>query len=277
MNLFHETGPYLTDVAQLCAIRDIWIQGPSGRLFVRIWVSEKPSSGVPIILFHDSLGCVELWRNFPAELCAHTGRQVIAYDRLGFGESDANPGKLSVDFIAKEAETDFAAVRQQLGIDRFILFGHSVGGGMAVNCAAKFSDDCVALITESAQAFVEDRTVQGIEEARELFKDPCQIERLKKYHGEKAEWVLDAWINSWLSPAFQSWSLTPVLPQVKCPVLAIHGIDDEYGSSRHPELIGQLAGGTAHVEIMPNTRHIPHREKEAAVVDLVARFVQPLD
>lgn len=248
-----------------------------GRLFVRIWSPENPAPGLPVILLHDSLGCVELWRDFPAALCAATGRQVIAYDRLGFGKSDAHPARLSLDFVAKEAHTGFASVRQQLDIHRFILFGHSVGGGMAVHCAARFNEACAALITESAQAFVEDRTVQGIEEARELFKDPDQVDRLKKYHGEKAEWVLDAWINSWLNPAFASWSLKPVLPQVKCPVLAIHGSDDEYGSSRHPELIGQLAGGTAQVEIMAGTRHVPHREKEDIVVGVVARFLESLD
>ena len=125
-----------------------WIQGPNGTLFVRIWSPERPSSQIPVFLLHDSLGCVELWRNFPAELCARSGRQVIAYDRLGFGQSDSHPGKPGVDFVAREAETDFAALRQQLGIDRFIVFGHSVGGGMAVNCAASFGEACAGLITE---------------------------------------------------------------------------------------------------------------------------------
>lgn len=257
--------------------QETWIPGQTGRLFARVWSPERPAARAPIILLHDSLGCVELWRNLPAELCGATGRQVIAYDRLGFGRSDANPEKLSLNFVAEQAETDFAAVRRQLDIGRFVLLGHSVGGGMAVNCAARFNDACVALITESAQAFVEDRTVRGLEEARGHFKGAGQIERLKKYHGEKAQWVLDAWINTWLDPAFASWSLRPVLPRVTCPVLAIHGIDDEYGSPRHPELIGQLAGGTAQVEIMDDTRHVPHREKEAVVVGMVARFLQSLD
>src|SRR5690606_14391332 len=123
------------------------------------------------------------------------------------------------------------------------------GGGMAVNCAARFPGDCIAVITESAQAFVEDRTVQGIEEARELFKDPAQVDRLKKYHADKTQWVLDAWINSWLDPAFASWSLEPVLPHMTCPALVIHGVQDEYGSTRHPELIGALAGNGAQLEI----------------------------
>jgi pimeloyl-ACP methyl ester carboxylesterase len=229
--------------------------------------------GSPIILFHDSLGSVELWRGFPAALATRTGRKVIAYDRLGFGQSDPRSDTLDMDFIADEAETYFPALRAELGINRFVAFGHSVGGGMAVNCAAKFSDTCDALITESAQAFVEDRTLQGIRAAQALFEDTAQVERLGRYHGDKARWVLDAWIDTWLSPAFSNWSLDSVLPRVTCPLLAIHGADDEYGSPRHPELIGRLAGGPTRVEVIPDTHHVPHREREAAVLDLVAEFL----
>lgn len=258
------------------AVQDIWVEGRGGRLFARVWSPAMATDRAPIILLHDSLGSVELWRGFPAALCAATGRQVVAYDRLGFGKSAPRPGKLALDFVASEAEHDFSAVRRELGIDRFVVFGHSVGGGMAVNCAARLGEACVALITESAQAFVEDRTVEGIEEARELFKDDSQIERLKRYHGDKTRWVLDAWIGSWLHPDFAAWSLAPALPRVKCPTLVIHGIDDEYGSPKHPQQIAEGVGGSARLEIMPDTRHVPHREKEAEVIRMLTDFLAPL-
>ncbi|MFU2488010.1 alpha/beta fold hydrolase [Thauera sp. WH-1] len=262
----------MSTAIQPTTVRDDWIAGRRGRLFVRTWSPASPSSLAPIVLLHDSLGCVELWRDFPAALCEATGRQVIAYDRLGFGRSEAYPGALALDFVAAEAEGDFAALTRQLGLERFIVFGHSVGGGMAVHCAARFPDACVALVTESAQGFVEDRTVQGIEDARQLFKEPGAVDRLKKYHGEKAQWVLDAWVNSWLHPAFADWSLRPVLPQVQCPTLVIHGIDDEYGSSRHPEMIAALSGGPAQLELMADTRHVPHREKAGEVIWMLRQF-----
>ena len=256
--------------------QDTAVDGQHGRLFVRTWSPETPSNLAPIVLLHDSLGSVELWRGFPSALCKASGRQVVAYDRLGFGKSDPHPGTLALDFIASEAEGDFAAVLRQLGIERFIVFGHSVGGGMAVHCAAHHRAACVALITESAQAFVEDRTVEGLEEARVFFKDSVQIDRLKRYHGEKAQWVLDAWIESWLDPAFATWSLRPVLPQVACPTLVIHGIDDEYGSSAHPELIAELCGGPARLQLMADTRHVPHRERETEVIELLKPFISAL-
>lgn len=256
---------------------DVWLEHPQGRLFARVWTPAgdpgKPVQEAPIVLFHDSLGCVDLWRDFPGDLSAATGRRVIAYDRLGFGHSDARGDKLAMDFIADEAKSYFPVVRGQLGIEKFIAFGHSVGGGMAVNCAARFAADCEALVTIAAQAFPEDRTLQGIRVAKEQFRDEKQVERLRKYHGEKARWVLDAWIETWLHPEFASWSLAPVLPQVTCPVLAIHGIHDEYGSTRHPEMIGQLSGDRSRIEIIPDTYHTPHRERPELVINLVSEFM----
>lgn len=257
-------------------MQDFRIDGPGGCLFARTWSPAEAARRAPVVLLHDSLGSVELWRGFPEALCAATGRQVVAYDRLGFGRSDAHLGTLASDFIAAEADGGFAAVRRALHIDRFVLFGHSVGGGMAVNCAARFGAACVGLITESAQSFVEDRTVAGIAEARELFKDPGQVDRLGRYHGDKAQWVLDAWINSWLHPAFATWSLKPVLPLLTCPALVIHGADDEYGTPRHPQLIAELSGGPVALAIMADTRHVPHREKEPEVIALVEDFLRSL-
>ena len=251
---------------------DFRVQLPAGGLFVRKW-SPVRTQGNPIVLFHDSLGSVELWRTFPSALAARTGRAVFAYDRLGFGRSDPRADTLGIDFIADEASMFFPALREQLDIGRFVACGHSVGGGMAVHCAANCADACDALITESAQAFVEDRTVAGIRAAQALFEDPAQVERLGKYHGDKARWVLDAWIDTWLSPNFADWSLDGVLPRVTCPLLAIHGSDDEYGTPCHPERIGRLAGGPVRVEVMPETHHVPHREREAVVLELISGFL----
>jgi pimeloyl-ACP methyl ester carboxylesterase len=256
-------------------VRDHGIAHPRGRLFARSWApAGGESSAAPIVLLHDSLGCVELWRDFPAALCEATGRRVVAYDRLGFGRSDARDDKLALNFIADESRSYFPVVLKHFGIERFVVFGHSVGGGMAVNCAAEWPAVCEALITVSAQAFVEDRTVQGLRVAKEQFKEPGQMERLARYHGDKARWVLDAWLETWLSPEFAAWSLTEVLPRVSCSVLAIHGAEDEYGSARHPELIGERAGGSAQVELLEGTGHMPHRERASQVVELAADWLR---
>lgn len=256
---------------------DMRIDHPRGRLFVRTWNAGDDSGGsgekAPVVLFHDSLGCVDLWRDFPARLSAATGRRIIAYDRLGFGHSDPRADRPALDFVADEAHTFFPVLRERLGLGKFVALGHSVGGGMAIHCATRFSADCDALITESAQVFAEDRTLQGIRAAKQQFMDDAQLERLRKYHGDKAKWVLDAWTETWLDPAFASWSLAEVLPRVACPVLAIHGEFDEYGSTRHPELIGRLSGGPSQVEIMKDTNHVPHRERPDSTISLISGFL----
>ncbi|HJU99097.1 MAG TPA: alpha/beta hydrolase [Burkholderiaceae bacterium] len=255
---------------------DHWIATRQGRLLARSWQPPNPVSAdgsAPIVLLHDSLGSIQLWRAFPAALAAGTGRQVIAYDRLGFGQSDPRSDDIGTDFIKQEAAVFFPLVLRHFGLDRFIAMGHSVGGGMAVHCAARHADACVALITESAQAFVEDRTRAGILAAKASFQQEPSFARLRQYHGDKARWVLDAWTETWLSPAFAPWSLDEVLPLVRCPALVMHGGDDEYGSCQQPERIAGLLGGPAQLAIMPGVRHVPHRENEGAVVDRIATFL----
>ena len=254
--------------------QDMFINTDQGRLFSRLWLPGSPRADkTPIILFHDSLGCVTLWRTFPAVLSQATGRTVIAYDRLGFGKSAPHPGRQRYDFIHREAEIMFPLICQQLNIERFIALGHSVGGGMAVHCAARYPEACEAVITESAQAFVEERTLNGIRDARQAFARSANVARLERYHDDKAQWVLDAWVDTWLSPEFSDWSLGEVLPHVVSPLLAIHGDQDEYGSVRNPEFICQHAGGKSTLKVLAGIRHVPHREDEGAVVDLVAQFL----
>jgi pimeloyl-ACP methyl ester carboxylesterase len=231
----------------------------------------------PILLFHDSLGCVELWRDFPEQLAVAARRSVVAYDRLGFGRSDPHPGALPLSFIRDEAMATVPRLCETLGIDPFIPFGHSVGGGMAIATAAHLSERCVAVVTESAQSFVEDRTRSGLLAARVEFGRPGQIERLARYHGAKARWVLDAWIETWLSPEFADWRLDDDLRSVRCPILALHGDQDEYGSAHHPERIARLTQGPSRAVILEGCGHVPHREQPARVLDEVTRFLASLE
>ncbi|MDR4126961.1 alpha/beta fold hydrolase [Yanghanlia caeni] len=264
----------MTDSSPLTTCGDQWIQLPQGRIFARRWCASESAQGSPIVLLHDSLGCVELWREFPRALSQATGRDVVAYDRLGFGRSDPRTGRPSLHFIQEEAHHVFPALCERLGIDRFVVLGHSVGGGMAVHCAAHLPERCEAVVTLAAQAFLEDRTTHGVREAGEQFSAPQQMERLARYHGDKAPWVLDAWTGCWLHPDFAQWSLLDVLPRVRCPILAIHGANDEYGSRRHPELIGEYAGAGARVEILPEVGHLPHREAPDAVLARVTELLR---
>ncbi len=247
------------------------VSSAGGRLYVKSWC--MAGSAAPIVLMHDSIGCVALWRDFPVALAQATGRTVLAYDRLGFGQSDPHPGLLAEDFIAQEAEHGFRTVSDALGLQDFVVLGHSVGGGMAVNIAARFPERCRAVITEAAQAFVEDRTTAGIRDARTQFALPGQVDRLGKYHGDKAAWALSSWIDTWLSPSFSSWNLDCALAGLRCPLLAIHGEDDEYGSMAHPARMARLSGAPVTTLALPGCGHVPHREQPESVLQAIAGFL----
>jgi pimeloyl-ACP methyl ester carboxylesterase len=246
---------------------------PGGEVYVRTWTPAAGISKIPVVLLHDSLGCVAMWRQFPALLAGKLGRPVIAYDRLGFGRSSARTELPSLRFIAEETETFLPVITSALGIARLIPFGHSVGGCMAIVWAGLLGETCPAVVSESAQAFVEGRTREGVLRAKEEFSQPAMMSRLEVYHGTKASWVVRAWTQLWLSPQYASWSLAKDLPKVRCPLLAIHGEQDEYGSVRFPEMICELAGGAAEKLIIPGCGHVPHREKPDVVLDAVDRFL----
>ena len=249
-----------------------WIETPPGRLYSKTWIPRNNSGAAPILLFHDSLGCVALWRDFPALLSAALGRTIVAYDRLGFGRSDANRHAPTQDFIAAEAELVVPLLCEQLDISNFVACGHSVGGGMAVETGASFPGRCEAVITIAAQAFVEARTLEGIRTARQEFRSPDNFARLVKYHGDKAQWVLSAWLDTWLSPQFAGWSLDPALGRLQCPGAAIHGDNDEDGSVEHPK---RIAGDVGAVRILEGIGHTPHRECPDLLVKTIGDLLRP--
>lgn len=254
-------------------IEEIFAIVSCGSIYVRKWIPETVATESPMVLLHDSLGCVDLWRDFPGELAVSLERPIIAYDRLGFGRSSARNGLPSINFIGEEAEIFFPAVRAASGFTGFSLFGHSVGGAMALMIAASLGASCEMVVTESAQAFVEQRTREGIIAAREQFQNPEQLKKLGRWHGDKARWVLDAWTETWLSPEFSSWSLAPCLGKVLCPVLAIHGDLDEYGSLEFPRSIVSGVKGPSRMEVLEQCGHVPHREQGERVLQLVSGFI----
>ncbi|WEJ74292.1 alpha/beta hydrolase [Pseudomonas sp. PSE14] len=253
--------------------REHWISTEKGQLFAQDWTPDE-TRGEPILLLHDSLGCVALWRDFPEQLARTTGRPVIAYDRLGFGRSERHPGALPLGFIDDEARVNLPALQQHFGFERCVVFGHSVGGAMAVACAAQHPQACAALITESAQAFVEHQTRDGIRAAEQEFAQEGQLERLQKYHGEKAFWVLRAWVDTWLSNDFSDWNLDAELALVKCPILSLHGEQDEYGSAAHPERLTSVPGVPSVLKLLPDCGHVPHRQQQAVVLEAVEEFLR---
>lgn len=227
---------------------------------------------VPLVLLHDSLGCVGMWRSFPEQLASTLKRPVIAYDRLGFGQSQQMHESMPLTFIEDEMHSAFVAVKEFFKLNHYALLGHSVGGGMAV-CIAARDPNCSHLISIAAQAFVELRTRDGIRAAQKSFEDPKQFARLNKWHGPRAKWVLDAWTIPWLSSEFDDWGLEPFSSKVMCPTLVIHGVNDEFGSVAFPQAIYDSVGGYKELMLIEHCAHMPHRERTEAVIEKVKEFL----
>jgi pimeloyl-ACP methyl ester carboxylesterase len=247
---------------------------PGGSVFAREWTPHDCIAGAsPVVLLHDSLGSVELWRDFPALLARATRRTVIAYDRLGFGQSSARHHPPSMRFINEEAEVYFPAIREALGFTGFSLVGHSVGGGMSLVIAATMPDFCEHVVSESAQSFLEPHTLDGIRAAKVQFENPAYFAKLTRFHGDKARWVLDAWTETWASPDFTDWNLDEYLHRVRCPALVIHGDMDQFGSVEFPRRIVRGVRGGSQLEIIAGCGHVPHREQPERILSLVADFL----
>jgi len=252
-------------------IKEFTVVVPGGHIYVKQWCPRHKLRNSVLILLHDSLGSIAQWRDFPAKLAKRLSCRVIAYDRLGFGLSSPRNELPSVRFVEEEALVYFPFLKASLAIDQYMLLGHSVGGGMAINIAA-IDSDCNGLVTLSAQSHVEEMTLVGIQKAKKMFAKPEQIAKLKRWHQEKAPWVIRAWTERWLSREFRQWNLKKCIANVYCPVLVIHGDQDEYGSNAFPEFISANTSGSARKIILKDCGHAPHKEKTEVVIDLIEKF-----
>lgn len=217
--------------------------------------------GRPTIVFlHDSLGCIQLWRDFPNKLCEETQCNLLVYDRLGYGKSGSftNTSRKN-DYLEIEADV-LSLLLQQQKINDAILFGHSDGGSIALIAAAKYPSQVKGAITEGAHIFVEEITLNGIRQAVESYRRTDMKERLEKYHGDKTDAVFSAWTGTWLSKEFKDWNIENFLPRIECPVLVIQGEKDEYGSLEQVTGIMLQVSGAANKLIIPSVGHTPHKD-----------------
>lgn len=176
-----------------------------------------------IVFLHDSLGCTQLWRDFPALLAEAAQCNILVYDRLGYGKSFSMLSH-ERDNHYMETEADLLNdLLNELNIQQAILFGHSDGGTIALIAASKYPEKIKAVICEAGHIFVEDVTVNGVREALEVYQTTNLPERLAKYHGDKVEMMVQAWTKIWLSDRFRSWNIEYLLKNIQVPLLFIQG------------------------------------------------------
>lgn len=229
-----------------------------------------------LVFLHDSLGCTQLWRNFPSELGKSVRCNVLVYDRLGYGKSfPMFTHQRENNYMETEADI-LNDLLNELKIDHAILFGHSDGGTIALIAASKYPEKISAVICEAGHIFVEDITVQGVKDAWEAYKTTNLPERLAKYHGDKTEMMVKAWTEIWLSERFKAWNIEPILKNIMAPLLFIQGENDEYGTLDQLEKTVSQVSGTAEKFIIPGAGHTPHKELPEIVLEKAAGFINSI-
>ncbi len=227
-----------------------------------------------LVFLHDSLGCVQLWRDFPTKLAEATDCNVLIYDRLGYGKSEPmSTHKRPTNYMELEADI-LNDLLNELNIDNAILFGHSDGGTIALLTASKYPKNIKAVIVEAAHIFVEDVTLQGIYEAIETYKNTNLPERLEKYHGTKVDALFKAWTETWTRQDYRMWNIEHFLPNITCPLLFIQGENDEYGTLAQVEKTISQVSGKAEKYILPNVGHTPHKEEMENVLNKSVDFIR---
>ncbi|MCW3168043.1 alpha/beta hydrolase [Chryseobacterium sp. 09-1422] len=229
-----------------------------------------------IVFLHDSLGSVQLWRDFPEKLAEATQCNFLIYDRLGYGKSfPMTTHKRENNYMELEADL-LNDLLSELNINDAILFGHSDGGTIALITASKYSEKVKALICEAGHIFVEDITVQGVKDALNAYRTTNLPERLQKYHGDKVDVIVKAWTDIWLSDQFRTWNIEPMLKNIACPLLFVQGENDEYGSLDQVDKTVTQISGNSEKFIIPNVGHTPHKETPEIVLNKATEFVNSI-
>ena len=231
--------------------------------------------GLPaILMLHEGLGCIAMWRHFPERVAAVTGCRVIVWSRAGYGHSQPYAEARTPRYMHREALEVLPALLAELGVERPLLFGHSDGASIALIFAGAFPEVPLGVIVMAPHEFVEEETLTGISAARETWTATDMAQRLGRYHAD-VERVFFDWNDTWLSPLFRDWNIEEFLPPIRCPVLAIQGEDDEYATMRQIEVIAERVPDTTLLRL-PQCGHSPHRDQPAAVLGAVDAFVRRL-
>ena len=240
------------------------------------WIGRERAAAPLIVFLHEGLGSLSAWRDFPQRLCDAAGCRGLVYSRPGYGRSTPRAAEEAwgLDFMHRQAHEVLPALLQALGVDDapYWLFGHSDGGSIALLHAARFTGRVAGAIVVAPHIRVEDLSVASIEKAREAYSDTDLRARLARHHDDpdSAFW---GWNDIWLHPPFRDWSIEDEIASIACPLLAVQGVDDEYGTLDQIRGIARRVPGTQLLELA-DCGHAVHRDQPAALINASLGFLR---
>jgi pimeloyl-ACP methyl ester carboxylesterase len=238
------------------------------------WIAPQRVHRPLLVFLHEGLGSRSMWRDFPRRLCDAGGFRGLVYSRPGYGRSTPRPGdeRWDVDFMHLQAHELLPMLLRALAVTQAPwCFGHSDGGSIALLYASRFTDATAGVIALAPHLFVEDLSVASIRRTREAFTDTDLPQRLARHHDDvdSAFW---GWNDIWLHEPFRRWNIEAELATIRCPVLAMQGINDEYGTLEQIRRIRHHLPFAQLLEL-PDCGHSPHRDQPDQVVAASAGFI----
>jgi len=230
------------------------------------------ADGPTLVFLHEGLGSISQWRDFPERIVEETGLPAMVYARYGHGQSEVLQQSHGVDFMHCEALESLPELLRVLGIERPILIGHSDGASIALIYAGS-AYPVRALVAMAPHVFVEDISIEGIVAAKQAFETTDLPQKLARHHRDVRK-TFYGWNDVWLAPAFRSWNIEAFLPAIHCPLLAIQGYGDEYGTMAQVDAIARQAGGRVEVLKLEHCGHSPQKDQPEIVAKAIVEFVR---
>ena len=251
--------------------------GAAGRRLECIDIPAHQVQRPTLVFLHEGLGSVDMWRDFPVRVAHATGCRTVVYSRYGYGRSDLLEAPHRPDYMHREAREALPDLLHALAIERPVLVGHSDGASIALIHAGDGRRDCAGLVLMAPHCFVEDISIRSIEQAKVVFETTDLASKLARYHRDPVS-TFHGWNDIWLHPDFRAWNIEDSLPGIRCPILAIQGEDDEYGTMAQVEAIPAGAAASPAVEVLKlaDCRHSPHKDQPEAVIRGIVDFVDAL-
>jgi pimeloyl-ACP methyl ester carboxylesterase len=243
------------------------------------WVGTTDNDLPLIVFLHEGLGSVAMWKDFPQRLCEAANCRGLVYSRPGYGKSTprAADDAWQADFMHRQAFEVLPALLKALGIDsekqKPWLFGHSDGGSIALLFIAKYPNNTSGSIVLAPHILVEDVSISSIAKAKIAYQTTELRSKLARFHDDvdSAFW---GWNDIWLNPAFRHWNLTQAIKTISCPLLAVQGLNDEYGTLEQIHGIKRVLTHTQLLEL-PDCGHSPHRDQPDALIEACIAFISP--
>jgi pimeloyl-ACP methyl ester carboxylesterase len=245
-----------------------------GKRLETLWLAPHDPDAPTVVMLHEGLGSIALWKDFPHALAERTGCGVLVYSRYGHGASEKQAEKRPVTFMHREGEVVLPELLDKLGIARPILLGHSDGGSIALIFAGRYPERTCALILEAPHVFVEEFGLASIRAAKVAFETTDFHAKLGRYHADVDE-TFWAWNDVWLNPQFPAWNIESYLGAIECPVICIQGEDDEYGTRAQVDTIVARIPG-AELMMLAQCGHSPHRDRRETTLAKMAEFVKEI-